>query len=87
MTSALSLPHHRGNGVIGGFFPTISFAIVASTGDIYSGLWYPIGFALLTVLVGVVFLHENKNIDVETERPLSAQSGESSVELSQKSLL
>ncbi|MGV7241144.1 MFS transporter [Caballeronia sp. M23-90] len=56
--TALSLPYHLGNGIFGGFFPTIAFAIVAQTGDIYAGLWYPIIFSLLTVIVGFVFLRE-----------------------------
>ena len=46
--TAMSLPYHIGNGWFGGLLPATSFAMVASTGDIYYGLWYPIGFALLT---------------------------------------
>jgi MFS family permease len=56
--TALSLPYHIGNGWFGGFLPTIAFAIVAATGDIYAGLWYPIGVAALTVVVGLLFLPE-----------------------------
>ena len=56
--SAMSLPYHIGNGWFGGFLPTIAFAMVAATGDIYAGLWYPIGVAVLTLVVGLLFLPE-----------------------------
>jgi Sugar (and other) transporter len=58
--SAMSLPYHIGNGWFGGFLPVTSFAIVAATGDIYSGLWYPVAIAAMTVLVGVFLLPETK---------------------------
>ncbi|HEX9807638.1 MAG TPA: MFS transporter [Alteraurantiacibacter sp.] len=56
--TAMSLPYHIGNGWFGGFLPTIAFAMVAATGNIYAGLWYPIGIALLTLVVGLLFLPE-----------------------------
>ncbi len=56
--SALSLPYHIGNGWFGGFLPTIAFATVAATGNIYAGLWYPIGVAIMTLVVGLLFLPE-----------------------------
>jgi MFS family permease len=56
--TAMSLPYHIGNGWFGGFMPTIAFACVAATGNIYAGLWYPIGVAVLTLLVGLAFLPE-----------------------------
>ena len=56
--TAMSLPYHIGNGWFGGFLPTIAFAVVAATGDIYAGLWYPVGVAVLTLVVGVLFLPE-----------------------------
>jgi len=56
--TALSLPYHIGNGWFGGFLPTIAFAMVAATGDIYAGLWYPVGVAVLTLVVGLLFLPE-----------------------------
>lgn len=56
--SSMSLPYHIGNGWFGGFLPPIAFAMVAATGDIYDGLWYPILVAVLTVLVGLLFLPE-----------------------------
>jgi len=64
--TAMSLPYHIGNGWFGGLLPATSFAIVASTGDIYSGLWYPIGFALLTVVIGLIFVRETKDRDLNT---------------------
>jgi nitrate/nitrite transporter NarK len=56
--SAMSLPYHIGNGWFGGFLPTLAFAMVAASGDIYYGLWYPIVVAAITVVVGFVFLPE-----------------------------
>ncbi len=56
--TAMSLPYHIGNGWFGGFLPTTAFAMVAATGDIYYGLWYPIGVCVLTVIVGLLFLPE-----------------------------
>ena len=56
--SAMSLPYHIGNGWFGGFLPTTAFAMVAATGDIYYGLWYPIVVAAVTVVVGLFFLPE-----------------------------
>jgi MFS family permease len=59
--TSLSLPYHIGNGWFGGFLPTVSFALVALTGDIYYGLWYPIAVAVLTVIVGGLLLPEKKD--------------------------
>ena len=63
--TAMSLPYHIGNGWFGGFLPTTAFAMVAATGDIYYGLWYPIIVAGVTVVIGLVFLPETfrRNID------------------------
>jgi sugar transport protein len=63
--TAMSLPYHIGNGWFGGLLPATSFAMVASTGDIYFGLWYPIFFALLTVVIGFLFIRDpgEKNMD------------------------
>jgi MFS family permease len=58
--TSMSLPYHIGNGWFGGFLPVTSFAIVAATGDIYSGLWYPIIVAAVTAVIGVLFLPETK---------------------------
>ena len=56
--TSLSLPYHIGNGWFGGFLPVTSFAIVASTGNIYSGLWYPVIVAALTAAIGALLLRE-----------------------------
>jgi MFS family permease len=56
--TAMSLPYHIGNGWFGGFLPTTAFAMVAATGDIYYGLWYPIVVAAATVVIGLFFLPE-----------------------------
>ena len=64
--TAMSLPYHIGNGWFGGLLPATSFAVVASTGDIYSGLWYPVGFALMTVVIGVLFVKETNDRDLDT---------------------
>jgi MFS family permease len=56
--SSMSLPYHIGNGWFGGFLPTTAFAMVAATGDIYYGLWYPIVVAAITVVLGLLFLPE-----------------------------
>ena len=63
--TSMSLPYHIGNGWFGGFLPTTAFAMVAATGDIYYGLWYPIVMALLTVVVGLVFLPETRTRDID----------------------
>jgi hypothetical protein len=62
--TSMSLPYHIGNGWFGGFLPTTSFAIVAATGDIYSGLWYPVCIAVLTLIVGMLFVKETKDVDM-----------------------
>jgi len=56
--TAMSLPYHIGNGWFGGFLPTTAFAMVAATGNIYYGLWYPVIVAVLTLVVGLLFLPE-----------------------------
>jgi predicted MFS family arabinose efflux permease len=59
--TSMSLPYHIGNGWFGGFLPTTAFAIVAATGDIYSGLWYPIIIAVVTLVIGLIFVRETKD--------------------------
>lgn len=59
--SSMSLPYHIGNGWFGGFLPVTSFAIVAATGDIYSGLWYPVIVAVMSAVIGTLFLRETKD--------------------------
>jgi hypothetical protein len=62
--SAISLPYHIGNGWIGGFLPAIAFAIVAATGNIYAGLWYPIVVAGVGFVVTLFFLPETRSRDI-----------------------
>ena len=63
--TSMSLPYHIGNGWFGGFLPTIAFAIVAATGNIYSGLWYPVIVATLTVVIGALLLPETRGRRVD----------------------
>jgi len=58
--TALSTPYHFATGWIGGFLPATAFAIVAATGDVYSGLWYPVAFATLGALICILFLPETR---------------------------
>ncbi|MNZ91121.1 proline/glycine betaine transporter [compost metagenome] len=62
--TSMSLPYHIGNGWFGGFLPTVSFAMVAATGDIYYGLWYPIVIAVMTAILGTLFLPETKDREI-----------------------
>ncbi|MFO0585254.1 MAG: MFS transporter [Anaeromyxobacter sp.] len=62
--TSMSLPYHIGNGWFGGFLPPIAFAMVAASGDIYYGLWYPIGVALMTFVLGSLFMPETKDRDI-----------------------
>ena len=65
--TAMSLPYHIGNGWFGGFLPPTAFAMVASTGDIFFGLWYPIVFAIMTFVIGMIFIPETKDRDIYDE--------------------
>jgi len=58
--TSMSLPYHIGNGWFGGFLPTVAFAIVAATGDIYNGLWYPVSFALMSAVLGFFILPDTR---------------------------
>ena len=62
--TSMSLPYHIGNGWFGGFLPTTAFAMVAATGNIYYGLWYPVVVALVTVVVGFLFIRDRKDVDL-----------------------
>jgi MFS family permease len=62
--TSMSLPYHIGNGWFGGLLPTTAFALVAFKGDIYYGLWYPIIVALITVVIGTLFVKETKDNDI-----------------------
>jgi MFS family permease len=62
--TSMSLPYHIGNGWFGGMLPLLATAMVAASGDIYNGLWYPIVVALMTVVIGFIFLPETKDRDI-----------------------
>jgi hypothetical protein len=62
--TSMSLPYHIGTGWIGGFLPTVGFAVVLLSGNIYAGLWYPIIIASLTVVIGALFLPETRHVDI-----------------------
>jgi MFS family permease len=62
--TSMSLPYHIGNGWFGGLLPTTAFAIVASTGNMYNGLWYPIVIAMMTFIIGTLFVRETKDVDI-----------------------
>ena len=64
--SSVSLPYHIGNGWFGGLLPSAAFAIAATTGDMTSGLWYSIVIALASAAIGLVFVRETRNVDLET---------------------
>jgi MFS family permease len=65
--TSMSLPYHIGNGWFGGFLPATAFAIVAAKGNIFSGLWYPIVIALVTFVVGMLFVKETKDSNIYAE--------------------
>jgi hypothetical protein len=62
--TSMSLPYHIGNGWFGGLLPTTAFAMIAATGDVYYGLWYPIVVALGTFVIGMIFVRETKDVDI-----------------------
>jgi MFS family permease len=62
--SSVSIPYHIGNGWFGGLLPLIATAITTSTGNIYAGLYYPIGIALMTFVVGMIWLRESKHVSI-----------------------
>ena len=62
--TSMSLPYHIGNGWFGGLMPTTAFAIVAQTGNMYNGLWYPVVIASITVVIGALFIKETKDVDI-----------------------
>ncbi|MDG2525377.1 MFS transporter [Stenotrophomonas sp. HITSZ_GD] len=62
--TSMSLPYHIGNGWFGGFLPAISFGLVAGSGNMYMGLWYPIAVAVMTLIIGTLFLRDTKDVDL-----------------------
>jgi MFS family permease len=65
--TSMSLPYHLGNGWFGGFLPSIAFAMIAYTGNIYSGLWYPLVVCLMTAVVGTFFLRETNGVEATSD--------------------
>ena len=63
--TSMSLPYHIGNGWFGGFLPTVSFALVVFTGDIFYGLWYPVVITGVSLVVGMIFLKETRNVNID----------------------
>jgi len=63
--TSMSLPYHIGNGWFGGMLPLLATAMVAASGNIYYGLWYPIVVALMTAVIGFLFLYETKDVDLQ----------------------
>jgi MFS family permease len=72
--TSMSLPYHIGNGWFGGMLPLLATAFVAAYGDIYFGLWYPIVVALMTVVVGFIFLRDTKGVDITSGSGVANQS-------------
>ncbi len=62
--TSMSLPYHIGNGWFGGMLPSITFAMVAQNGNIYHGLWYPIVIAVMSLVIGMLFVRETKDVDI-----------------------
>jgi len=65
--TSMSLPYHIGNGWFGGMLPLLATAMVAASGDIYFGLWYPIGVATMTLIIGTLLLKESKDHRVRVD--------------------
>ena len=63
--TSMSLPYHIGNGWFGGFLPTVSFALVVYTGDIFYGLWYPVVITGVSLVVGMLCLKETRNVNID----------------------
>jgi MFS family permease len=72
--TSMSLPYHIGNGWFGGMLPLLATAIVAAQGDIYAGLWYPIIVAVMTLIVGLVFLRDTKGVNIVTGSGVAIQN-------------
>ena len=73
--TSMSLPYHIGNGWFGGMLPLLATAVVAATGNIYNGLWYPIGVAVMTLVIGLIFLRDTRGVDITTGSGVAIQRG------------
>ena len=65
--TSMSLPYHIGNGWFGGLMPATAFAMIAQTGDVFYGLWYPIVIAVVCAVIGILFVRESKDNDIDAE--------------------
>lgn len=74
--TAMSIPYHAGNGWIGGLLPPMAFALVAATGNLYAGLWYPLFFAVVTVIVGALLLPETRGADIDGDQAARSEGGQ-----------
>ena len=72
--TSMSLPYHIGNGWFGGMLPLLATAVVAATGNIYNGLWYPIIVAVMTLVIGLLFLRDTRGVDISTGSGVEQQS-------------
>src|SRR5512136_1459283 len=72
--TSMSLPYHIGNGWFGGMLPLLTTAVVAATGNIYNGLWYPIIVSVIPLVIGLVFLRA-KGVDIRTGSGVAIQKG------------
>jgi MFS family permease len=73
--TSMSLPYHIGNGWFGGMLPLLATAVVAAQGDIYAGLWYPIIVAVMTLVIGLIFLRDTKGVDIRSGSGVAIQRG------------
>ena len=71
--TSMSLPYHIGNGWFGGMLPLLATAVVAATGNIYNGLWYPIGVAVMTLVIGLLFLKDTHGVNISTGSGVAIQ--------------
>jgi MFS transporter len=72
--TSMSLPYHIGNGWFGGMLPLLATAVVAATGNIYNGLWYPIIVAVMSLVIGTLFLRDTKDVDIKTGSGVQQQA-------------
>jgi len=73
--TSMSLPYHIGNGWFGGMLPLLATALVAATGDIYYGLWYPVIVSVMTCIIGLIFLRETKDTNISTSSAVAKMTG------------
>ena len=73
--TSMSLPYHIGNGWFGGMLPLLATAVVAATGNIYNGLWYPIVVSVMTVVIGLLLLRDTRGVDITTGSGVAIQKG------------